>query len=198
MTNTTGADLLQTINECIGPICTLLAGYIGVRFGWKQLIEQKRLEYIERQLREFYSPMLGCRKEIQAKSALRLRISQASEEAWKEVCERNPRPFVNHDKEYEPYKKTIDYDNDQLEKELIPLYEKMLRIFNENYWLAEPETTIWYSKLCDFVELWRRWISRNIPADVIKKIDTSEKELLPFYDELENRLTLLKKELKNK
>jgi hypothetical protein len=189
---------LHFINELIAPICTLLAGYIGVRYGLKQIIEQKRVDFVERQLREFYSPIIGFRKEIQAKSALRLRISNAANEAWQEFCATKSHPFEDHDKEFEPYRKTIEYDNAQLENELMPLYEKMLKTFSENYWLADPETAKWYPKLCDFVELWRRWLLRNIPSDVIKKIDASENQLLPFYDELENRLAILKKALKGK
>ena len=185
-------DLLKW---ALAPVCTLLAGYIGVRYGLKQVRTQKKLDFIERQLREFYSPILGCQKEIHAKSELRLKISEAAKKVWKEVCESAPKPFLNHDKEFEPYKKIIEYDNEQLKNELLPLYRKMLLTFRENYGLADPETHKWYSELCDFVELWERWISDNIPAEVIKKVDYSEKRLNPFYQELENRIDILRSKL---
>ena len=132
--------LVDVVKWTLAPICTLLAGYIGVRYGLKQIRIQKRIDFIERQLRELYSPLLAYQKEIRAKSELRLRISKAAEEAWKEVCKRNPKPFVNHEKKFEPYNKIIEYDNKQLKNELLPLYRKMLSTFRDNYWLAESET----------------------------------------------------------
>lgn len=186
---------MDMLKWALAPVCTLLAGYIGVSYGLKQIRTQKKLDFIERQLRKFYSPLLGCQKEIRAKSELRLKISKAAHESWKEVCERNPKPFLNHDKEFEPYGKIIEYNNEQLKNELLPLYRKMLMTFRENYWLAEPETRKWYSELCDFVELWNRCISDNIPADVVEKLDHSEERLKPFYQELENRSDILRNKL---
>ncbi len=56
--------LFDTIKFIIPPLATLLAGYIGVRYGLKQVRTEKRLDFIEKQLREFYSPLLGRRKYI--------------------------------------------------------------------------------------------------------------------------------------
>lgn len=187
--------IVDLLKWSLPPICTLLAGYIGVRYGLKHVKTQKKLDFIERQLREFYSPLLGCRKEIHAKFVLRWKVSQAADKAWKEVCERSPKPFLNHEKEFEPYKKMIEYDNEQFKNELLPLYRKMLLTFRENYWLAEPETSKWYSELCDFVELWERWISSNIPGEVIRKLDLDERKLEPFYKELEDRIDMLRAKL---
>ena len=187
--------LVDVVKWTLAPICTLLAGYIGVRYGLKQIRVQKRVDFIQRQLREFYSPLLAYQKEIRANSELRLRISKAANEAWEEVCERNPKPFINHDKKFEPYNKIIEYDNKQLKNELLPLYRKMLSTFRDNYWLAESETGKWYSELYDFIELWERWISNNIPGDVIKKLNHSEKKLKPFYQELEDRSVVLRNKL---
>ncbi len=187
--------LVDVVKWTLAPICTLLAGYIGVRYGLKQIRVQKRVDFIQRQLREFYSPLLAYQKEIRANSELRLRISKAANEAWEEVCERNPKPFINHDKKFEPYNKIIEYDNKQLKNELLPLYRKMLSTFRDNYWLAESETGKWYSELYDFIELWERWISNNIPGDVIKKLNHSEKKLKQFYQELEDRSVVLRNKL---
>ncbi len=77
----------------------------------------------------------------------------------------------------------------------MPLYRKMLSTFRDNYWLAESETGKWYSELHDFIELWERWISNNIPGDVIKKLNHSEKKLKPFYQELEDRSVVLRNKL---
>ena len=112
---------------------TIYSGYLGYRYGVRQFREQKGLEFIERQIREFYSPMLGYVKQKRAKSDLRYEINQVSDPAWRKIVERQPEPFLDHDKYFEPFKKAILYDNDQLRNELIPLYDRMVEIFSENY-----------------------------------------------------------------
>jgi len=186
---------LEIVKLVYAPLFTLLAGYFGMRYGLRQLRVEKHLDFVTRQLNEFYSPLLGFQKAIRAKSELRLRISGAANRAWEEICERVPQPFYDHEKEFEPFKRIIDYDNEQLRKELLPLYRGMLELFRDNYWLAEPETRKWFSELSDFVELWDRWITQNIPGSVIEKLDHKEARLLPFYEELETRLDLLRSEL---
>jgi hypothetical protein len=186
---------IDLLKWALAPTCTLLAGYIGVIYGLKQVRIQKILDFKERQLKEFYSPLLGYHKEIRAKSELTIRVAKAANEAWQEVCERSPKPFLNSEKEYESYKKIIEYDNKQLWDELIPLYHKMLLTFRENYWLAEQETRKYYSELCDFVELWERWKTKSIPAEVIKKLEHTEDKLKSFYQDLENQLDILRNEL---
>lgn len=186
---------LKILDQSIAPLCTLLAGFLGVKYGLEQIRVQNKINFLERQLREFYSPLLAYREEIRAKSVLRLKISNAANETWKEVCNRNPKPFLNHEQKFEPYRKITEYNNEQLKNELLPLYRKMLSIFGENLWLAEPKTHKWYAELCDFVELWNRWISQSIPADVIKKLEHSEEKLKPFYQELEEQASLLRRKL---
>lgn len=177
-----------------GILPPILTGYIGLRYG--QVRTQKKLDFIGRQLGDFYSPLLAYHKEIRAKSELRLKISGAANKAWLEKCETNPKPFLNHEKEFGPYNKIIEYNNKQLKDELMPLYRKMLVTFRENYWLAEPETRKWYPEFCKFVELWERWLSGNIPGEVIEKLDeTEEEKLKPFYQELEYRIDVLRSKL---
>ncbi len=78
----------------------------------------------------------------------------------------------------------------------MPLYRKMLSVFTENYWLAEPETRKWYSEFCKFVELWERWLAEKIPGDVIKQLDyDDEKKLQLFYEDLEKQTDQLRNKL---
>lgn len=191
-------NLIDLSKIVLPSLFTLLAGFFGYRYGLKQLKNQKKLEFIERQLREFYSPVLGCLKRIKAKSELRFEISKASDPAWQKICDEHPKPFLDSEKYFEPFKKQILYDNKQLREELIPLYDKMLSIFTENYYLAESETKKWYSELTRFVEIWHRWLDESIPAEVIKELDHKEERLKPFYDELESQIIKLQKELSGK
>jgi len=191
-------NLIDLLKIAVPSLFTLLAGYFGYRYGIRQMRSQKRSEFVERQLREFYSPMIGCLKKIRAKSELRFEISKASDPAWRKICDEHPNPFIDHEKYFEPFKKSIMYNNKQLREELIPLYDKMVSIFTKNFWLANSSTRKWYSELSRFVDLWHRWLEESIPVEVIQEMDHTGERLEPFYQDLENQLEELQKELSNK
>lgn len=191
-------NLIDLLKITLPSLFTLLAGYFGYRYGIRQMRSQKRLEFVERQLREFYSPMIGCLKKIKAKSELRFEISKASDPAWRKICDEHPKPFIDHEKYFEPFKKSIMNDNKQLREELIPLYDEMVSIFTKSFWLANSATREWYSELSRFVDLWHRWLEESIPAEVIQEMDHTEERLKPFYQDLENQLEKLQKELSDK
>jgi len=191
-------NLIDLSKIVLPSLFTLLAGSFGYRYGLRLMKNQKKLEFIERQLREFYSPMLGCLKSIRAKSELRYEISKVSSPAWRKICDAHPKPFLDHEKYFEPFKKSIMYDNKQLREELIPLYDKMLSIFSENYYLTESVTKTWHSELTRFVELWHRWLNESIPVEVIKELDHTEERLKPFYEDLETQILKLQKKLSGK
>lgn len=157
--------------------------------------KNRQLAFVERQLEEFYSPMIGCLRKIRAKSQLRYEIDKVSETAWHNICERHPKPFLDHEKYFEPFQKTIEYNNKQLSEEIIPLYDQMVLIFTEKYSLANSSTRKWYSELSNFVELWHRWLDKSIPAEVIEDMSHSEERLKPFYDDLESQIENLQKKL---
>ena len=157
--------------------------------------ETRQLAFIERQLEEFYSPMIGCLRKIQAKSQLRYEIDKASEVAWQKICEEHPKPFLDHEKYFEPFKKTIEYNNQQLRDEIIPLYDQMVSIFTDKYWLAIASTRRWYSELSAFIDLWYRWLDKSLPSEVVKEMGHTEAQLKPFYEDLENQLEELQKQL---
>ena len=186
------SQIIDTIKFIVSTVSPLIAGYIGVKYGLKQIKTQKSLDFYERQIREFYSPMLGCQKEIRARSEVRLKINNAASTTWKDKFKENS---DRDDKDFHPYERILEYNNSQLENELIPLYKKMLSIFSNNFWLAQPETRKWYPELCEFVEIWQRSISESIPGEVIEEIGHSEKKLYDFYEDLENQLNILIKRI---
>jgi hypothetical protein len=157
--------------------------------------EARQFAFVERQLEEFYAPMIGCLRRIRAKSNVRLEIGKASDTAWQKICGEHPKPFFDHEKYFGPFQKSIEYDNKQLREEIIPLYEQMLSVFTQKYWLANLSTRQWYPELTAFVELWLRWLDRSIPAEVIQEMDYTEERLTPFYEDLENQLNELHKKL---
>lgn len=182
----------DTVKFIIPPLATLLAGYIGVRYGLKQIKTEKRLEFIERQLKEFYSPLLGRRKYIRAKSEFRLKVETVSGRQWKENAHKGIEQSV------ESVNSEIEYNNRQLNEEFLPMYREMLTIFRDNYWLAEPETRQFYNDLVEYVEGWNRWKEKGVTTEAMREIGHSEEKLKPFYDELEKRNDILRLELSQK
>ena len=185
-------EILDTVEFLVPPIATLLAGYIGVQFGVKQIHIQKHLSFVEKQLTEFYSPLLGIHKEIRAKSEYRLKIETISGRQWKEKAEKGVQQST------ESVHSEIEYNNRQLNEEFLPMYREMLSIFRSGYWLAEPETKEFYSELVEYVEGWNRWKAKGATPDTMQEVGHSEEKLRPFYAELEKRTDILRKELAQK
>jgi hypothetical protein len=85
----------------------------------------------------------------------------------------------------------IEYNNKQLREELLPLYDRMLQIFTEQYWLAEPATRAHYDELVRFVELWHRHFEKSLPTPVLVQLKHSEGALAPLYENLTTTLDSL-------
>lgn len=154
-----------------------------------------KLNFIEQQLREFYSPLIGYRKRVQSITELRVEIFKATETKWKEFVRSNPNYTEEDSKKFD---NSIKYDDIQFRVETMPLYDKMVSIFTENYYLAETDTSKWYEEFFNFVEIWHRYIKEAIPKEVILELNHSEENLKPFYIDLESQMNRLRKQLSNK
>lgn len=162
---------------------------------------QLRNSFVERQLSEFYSPIAGYRKRIRTKSELRAKISSAAQEVWQETCARysDPEKMARRSDElFAPYKRIIEYDNQQFREELLPLYRKMLDVFTEKYWLADQDTRAHYERFLEFVEIWDRFLADALPGEVVTKLGHAEEKLHVFYDHLERKLSALQAEVKDR
>jgi hypothetical protein len=183
--------LWQALSALVGAVVVYV-------FGIRQLSIQRRNAFIEKQLSEFYSPIAGYRKRIRTKSELREKISSAANEAWQELCARDSEAGIRTTQEqFAPYKKIIEYDNHQFREELLPLYEKMLDLFTEKYWLADADTRAYYQGFLEYVEIWKRFLAEAIPVEVVTKLGHTEKTQHPFYDHLEQRISALQTEVKD-
>jgi hypothetical protein len=145
--------------------------------------------------------MLGLRNEIRMLSELRVKVQQAADSAWNDICEQaggsSPEELRRiRTERYPAFQILIEYDNKQFQEELIPSYHQMAKLFRECYWLAEPDTRAYYSELIEFVGLWDRWLKESIPPEVITSLRLSEEKLQPFYDHLEKRHDSLRKKIK--
>lgn len=175
----------------------LVGGLVVYVFGIRKLSVELRNAFIQKQMSEFYSPIAGCRKRIRAKSEVRGKISAAASEAWAELCAQyseTKQPMLDHEELYAPYGKIIEYNNNQLREELIPLYRKMLDLFTEKYWLADEDTRTYYQEVLGFVEIWERYLAEALPSDVLRKLEHTEEKVLPFYEHVERKLSALQEE----
>lgn len=176
-------------------IPALITGLLGYLYGLLKLSREKKLEFYERQLREFYSPILGCVEEVKAKSKVREEIFKLSDPAWKKIVAEQPKPFLESDKYFEPFQKQILYDNKQFREELFTLYKKMFLIFSTNISLANSSTRKWYYELARFVEIWARWLEDSIPVEVVKEMNHNENRLEPFYQDLKVNMEKIRRKI---
>jgi hypothetical protein len=181
-------------------LSALLSALVGAGvvyyFGIRHLAIQRKLAFRERQLGEFYAPLAGLRKQILAKSELRLKISGAAEAAWHDICgSYGDRQMLDHEQRFAPFKKIIDYENEQLKTELIPKYREMLTLFTDRYHLAAPDTRAFYEVFLEFVEVWNRWLAESLPPEVLRKLGHSEDTVKPFYEHLELTMQQLQDEI---
>jgi hypothetical protein len=181
---------------------TAVAGLGGVGVGafmtgHNQKKERKNAR-IKEQLQDFYSPLLALRAEIKAKSEFRLKVRNAAGSAWTEKFggERTPERSQSISERDGPvYDKIIDYDNKQLEDELIPQYQKMIDCFSTHLWLANASTLKHYSTLVEYVEVWNRYLAKAIPGEVVRAVSVEEKMLYPLYEDLQRNFDALNDEL---
>jgi hypothetical protein len=187
-----GWGLIQCgISAGSGLLGVLIGGLIT---GHSQKAERLNAR-IREQLHDFYSPLLGIQDEIRAKSELRKKLHAAANVAWQKQVEIHNR-FVPDDVEAK-FDKVIDYSNEQLEKDLVPLYRKMLNLYLSNKWLAEKSTLGFNYELVEFVEIWNRYYAGGLPREVLNEIEHSEAKLQPFFTNLQDNFNRLSKELQN-
>ncbi len=189
---------LDTIRGIVSIAVPVLSVVLGILIGaWltsRRETWQRRYAFQERQLREFYSPLLALRTEIRVKSELRIRMSGAADTVWRRLCaeaRNTPNPAENLKKleetRWPEFGGIIEYNNRQLADDIMPAYRRMLSVFRDNLWLADPETLPHLQKLVEFVDIWERWLTRTVPHEVVQNLGHSEASLHSFYDHVEKK-----------
>ncbi len=171
---------------------SLTAGLAGVAVGAyltaRRERKQRRHEFVARQLKDFYSPLLAIRKELRALGELRERIRDAENAEWQKLCERyknTPEALQQlSDKRGGDFGKHIEYDNKKLVEESLPAYRQMIAIFRENMWLAERSTVAYFPALVEFVDIWDRWLAKTLTREALQSLNHTEASLYPLYEEL--------------
>jgi hypothetical protein len=178
-------DILVSVLTYVIPVSA--AAWIGHYFTARHYKKAKTYEFTERRLEELYGPLCSRLEQLRSDGNLKVAIYQAKDAAWKEKCARRGPTSDDHDKAFEPYAKSIDYENRHFREVVIPLYDEMLEILNEKRYLAYSSTLTFYDPFYRFVEVWHRWLDDAIPGEAVKRIEVREEELQPFYREIETR-----------
>jgi len=191
---------LWAISIAIPAASGLLGVVLGSWLTWKREHRQLKLSFAERQLKEFYAPMIAKFMKIRSRSEVNQQISTVTDEEWKKLCARyeGVGALENLSKtRSEEFCKYIDYNNKQFNEEIIPAYREMERLFLDKLWLADPETQSHYQSLCRFNELWNRAIQSPLPMEVSKKLWGESDPLRPLYDDLRKMHDELRKKIQN-
>src|SRR5688572_28342303 len=88
-----------------------VGAYVGFRLGLKSQRLAQRASFLERQLREFYGPLVALEAEIRALCTVRNEVSSACNAAWQDVCAalRHQTPDRNDfEAQFEPYKRALE------------------------------------------------------------------------------------------
>ncbi len=197
---------LELVRWAISIAVPALSGLVGVAVGaWLTGCrdrEQRRLAYIEKQLKGFYSPMLGLRNEIRMLGGLRNRVQKTANAVWEGLCVQARNAGTNTlsaltERRGSEFSKIIEYDNKKLREEVMPAFRQMAKLFRENLWLAEPDTRSHYESLIEFVEIWNMWLAKSIPGEVVERLNHSEEKLKPFYQHLQETHDKLRNKLRD-
>ena len=178
-------DASPFISAGAGLLGVIVGGCITAYSQWRGRVNERHRD----QLQNFYSPLLGLREQIRAKSELRTRLHSIAGGQYPDIARDAT------EAERDSYTSILDYSEKQLKEELVPAYEQMEKVFTDKMSLAEPSTRAHYKKLVDFVEIWKRFIVKPFPAAVVNEIGHTEAGLQPFYDDLEKHFTRLQTEL---
>ena len=187
-------------------ITALLSAVVGgIITNWligRREEKKRRLDFKERQLREFYGRLWGTRLEIRSLSVFRgviagTTLNRAQEltkdftlETWEES--KGSRDIVD-----EEHQRDIEFSNKQLHDELLPAYRKMQDVFRENIHLGDPESWAYFPLLVAFNNGWKRnneggW--SNLPLSG-SGVAVKEDELFPFYEHLDAKVRELTAEI---
>lgn len=195
-------EMLALLDNWIPTIIPAATGLVGVLVGagltsWfaaRRERIQRRHAFIEKQLSEFYSPMLGLRAEVKALSDLRVKLQSEAGAAWGDLCAAIPEGAGKPEalqaltaQRYPPFSALIEHENKKLIDRLLPAYRKMVKLFRKELWLAEEGTRAYYPELIEFVDIWDRALEKSIPPEVITRIGHTENKLQPFYEHLQKQ-----------
>ena len=185
------------IGGLAGVASTWISHWLQYRSESKFREHDSRLRFMERQLNELYAPMLGLLKQIRGLSESRLKFDHAGSKWWREdvIPGIRNRTSEQQQADTQVVEQKIEYDNKQLDQDLLPKYHQMAEIFSNNYALADPEMKKHYLDFIFYVDAWDRFMSAEYPREPFLHITHKEEILQPLYGHLEEHTDRITKAL---
>lgn len=173
------------INTILLPALISILSAILV-FEWKfrrEFQTKKKAEFLEKQITEFYNPMVVLRKKILAQSKIRVEVEKILDEDCKSGFYRR--------RDDDIFSKIIEKHDKDFENIIMPNYRKMLEIFDDKYYLADESVQEWYNEFYRFVHLWDDWLYgplQQLEFESKNRLEIKEERVTKFYELLEKYL----------
>jgi hypothetical protein len=129
---------------------------------------------------------------------VREKIHSIARSEWARLFEWNPSPeekariVAERDPQFAAI---LNYSAEQVKNDLVPLYRQMVDLFTTNMQFAEDSTRAYFGLLVEFVEVWNRQLAKEMPPEVVVTLNQDEKNLYPFYNDLETQFRRLRAQL---
>ncbi|MCH7922724.1 MAG: hypothetical protein IH975_06815 [Nitrospinae bacterium] len=167
----------QLISPAIAGIVAALVSYALWRLRFTQEFRtRKTAEFLEKQLSEFYGPMLMCIKQV--RSITQLRYEEES------LFQTYMNPEIEDDRKN--YSELIEKHNKQHRESIMPIWEQMLDLFETKSHLAEPEVVEHYERFVKFTRLWGDHLEKPIglalPLEAASQLSERYPEPVDFYN----------------
>ena len=150
------------MDNIVTPLISAAAALFGVGIGawvsFRTARDERGQRFVRDQLLEFYAPLSALRVRIRTLSEFRTKVERASDASWHELATSG---HVS-DADRQRFHSTIDAHNNELRRDLLPMYSRMVDIFTNQYHFAEPSTRAHYATLVEFVESWNRHLDQTI------------------------------------
>ncbi len=179
------------VNVVIPIAAVILSSWLTYHFAARHFRKQKWFEFDQCRFDEFYGPILNLIKQVGADCEQSVKVSDASNQAWQEICKKHSHPFEDHEKSFEPYKKVLDDENMRIQKKVIPALDEMLDIFKSKEHLAYPSTQKLFTQFSQYVDQFHL----QLPYEVFKKISLSAEPLVKLSTDVEAHVANLRRKL---
>ena len=184
-----------------------LIAFLVYSFAVAQLRKKRSIDFADKQLTEFYGPMIAARAEIFNHTMFDryMRAASRHADAAKLKLEKNRKvdaEYVNESNAYgEELGKFFETLNTRLYNETIESYISMRKLFAAKMVYADADTQGWYDYFYAFVEMWKvmrdddndTFLPHGVGALIGMMFD--EELLQPFYAHLNERGAYLQAEI---
>jgi hypothetical protein len=191
---------LNTIFTYLAPlIYTSLGAFITYKYGIKQFKFEEEKKLILQKITNFYSPLIVLQKEIESLLETKRESSYEADEAcrnrYKDEKTYSSYSYFERKKYTKKLEEAINHENTIFPNKILPIYDKMLEIFKNNYWLAENSTQNFYKIFVKYVRKEHAWYEPKAPGTG-GRTDVEKNDIEFFYEDLKKNLNKLKDQFK--